>query len=199
MGWWPGDGPFDVLVGAILTQRMNWRTVEVAVERLKGAGVSDVASLLELPLERLEGLIRSTGTYRQKARRLRALCELASDGGRRTLEEFLARPAGTLRSELLSVKGIGPETADSIVLYAAGHPVFVVDAYTRRVLFRLGVETGDGYDDVARWFTSAIPEDPGLYNNYHALIVRLGTEHCRTRPRCAGCPLLDVCPTGVQR
>ena len=157
--WWPAPGPFQVMVGAVLTQRTAWRNVEMAMERLEEAGIDGVDPLMALPIEELEGLIRSSGTYRQKARRLRDLFTTVlrtSDG---SLETFLARPRDQIRQDLLSVNGIGPETADSIILYAAKQPVFVVDAYTKRILGRIGIETGPSYDEVAAWFMSGIDED----------------------------------------
>ncbi len=191
--WWPADGPFEVMVGAVLTQRMAWKNVEKAILRLGEAQVKDTYTLLRLPLETLEDLIRPSGTYRQKARRLIDLFTAIASHEDGSLEAFLDRPTASLRAHLLSINGIGPETADSIVLYAAGKPVFVVDAYTRRVLERLGVIAGGSYDDDARWFTDGLPEDVELYNNYHAALVELAVEHCRKAPICTGCPLQDVC------
>ena len=195
--WWPAEGPFEVMVGAVLTQRTAWRNVERALANLRDAGVTDMATLLAIPLDRLEALIRSSGTYRQKATRLRDLFTMVHQRGGGSLEAFLDLPRETLRQELLGVRGIGAETADSIVLYAADMPVFVVDAYTRRVLERLGVEPGRSYDRVASWFTDGIPRDAGLYNNYHAVIVELAKDHCRTRPVCEGCPISHLCPVGI--
>lgn len=195
--WWPAEGPFEVVVGAVLTQRTAWRNVELAIARLRGAGVDGPEALLALPSGALEDLIRPSGTYRQKARRLRDLFSAVVESPGGTLDAFLSRPRDVLRRELLSVKGIGPETADSIILYAAGLPVFVVDAYTRRVLGRLGMDTGRwSYDDVARWFTRDLPEDARLYNNFHAALVELAKDFCRTTPDCPVCPLLRMCQTG---
>lgn len=197
--WWPATGPFKVMVGAVLTQRTAWRNVERALVNLRDAGVEDMGTLLATPRDDLEALIRPSGTYRQKAARLLALFTMVDGLGKGSLDGFLDLPAGRLRPALLSVKGIGPETADSIVLYAAGRPVFVIDAYTRRVLDRLGVDPGPSYEDVARWFTDALPEDPTLYSNYHAALVELAKAHCRPHPRCSGCPLRSICPTGEGR
>jgi endonuclease-3 related protein len=193
--WWPAEGPFEVMVGAVLTQRTAWSNVEKAMFNLGEAGVKDTEGLLRLPLQTLEDLIRPSGTYRQKARRLTDLFTAVASHEGGALEVFLDRPTAPLRAHLLSIKGIGPETADSIVLYAGGKPVFVVDAYTRRVLERLGVMTGGSYDDVARWFTDGLPEDVTLYNNFHAALVELAKEHCRKAPLCTGCPLQEVCPS----
>ena len=196
LDWWPANGPFEVMVGAILTQRTAWRNVELAMANLREAGVIDGPSLLALPRRRLEGLIRSSGTYRQKAERLQELMgAVETIGG--SMDGFLDMPTSAQRGHLLAVRGIGPETADSILLYAAGRPVFVVDAYTRRVLDRLHVDPGGSYDDVARWFTEGLPEDAALFNNYHATLVELAKAFCRTEPMCGGCPLLIMCPTGT--
>ncbi len=194
--WWPAAGPFEVMLGAVLTQRTAWRNVEIALSNLRGAGVVDMASLLALSERDLEVLIRPSGTYRQKATRLMDLFRMVDRVGGGSLEAFLELPLDRLRRVLLSVKGIGPETADSIILYAAGKPAFVVDGYTRRVLERIGVDAGRSYDDVARWFTDGLPADVDLYNNYHGTLVELAKAHCRVEPLCDGCPLLPICPTG---
>jgi endonuclease-3 related protein len=191
--WWPAEGPFEVMVGAVLTQRTAWTNVELALENLRSAGVHDPAALMALRIEELETLVRPSGTYRQKARRLRGLFELVVDEHGGELEAFLDQAPDALRASLLGVHGIGPETADSMILYAAGGPVFVVDAYTRRVLGRLGVDADGPYDDVAAWFKSGLPEDVGLFRNFHACLVELAKEHCRVRPICTGCPLADIC------
>lgn len=195
LDWWPAEGPFDVMVGAILTQRTAWRNVELAIERMRDAGVDGPEALMALSPDALEELIRPSGTYRQKARRLRALFTLVTTTHGGTLETFLTRPKTDLRKDLLSVEGIGPETADCIILYAAGQPAFVVDSYTRRVLGRLGVDAGRSYDDVVRWITSDLPEDAALYNNFHAALVELAKGFCRVKPECPGCPFVDICPT----
>jgi endonuclease-3 related protein len=197
LDWWPADGPFEVMVGAVLTQRTAWRNVRVALENLKGAGVTDMASLLSTSRGDLEDLIRPSGTYRQKAGRLLELFRTVDEKGGGSLQTFLDRPIHVLRADLLAIGGIGPETADSIVLYAAGKPCFVVDAYTRRILARLEIDRGRSYDEVARWFTSGLPEDVALFNNYHAALVELAKSNCRTVPICVDCPLLTLCPTGL--
>ena len=194
--WWPAQGPFQVIVGAVLTQRTAWRNVEMAMERLAEAGIDGVDPLMALPIEELEAMIRSSGTYRQKARSLRNVFTMVQGTSDGSLEAFLARPRHQMREDLLSVKGIGPETADSIILYAAKQPVFVVDAYTRRILGRLGIETGPSYDDVAAWFTRGIDEDVGIYNNYHAAMVELAKGYCRKEPMCGACPLCSMCLAG---
>lgn len=200
-GWWPGEGPFEVMVGAVLTQNTAWGNVERALENLKAAGVLSPAGLYRLPREGLECLLRPAGTYRVKAARLRALLEylFSRHGGDPTA---FSRGDWTLwREELLAVPGIGPETADSILLYAAGRPTFVVDAYTRRLLERLGLlPTPPSYEHIRAFFMAHLPPDPDLYGEYHALIVRHGKERCRkSRPRCPGCPLAPLCRAGERR
>ena len=192
-GWWPADTRFEVMVGAILTQATAWRNVERAIQRLKAAGALSPERMARLSEGELAELIRPAGFFRQKTRRLRALLRLIGQHG--SVEGLLSLPAGELRRQLLSVPGVGPETADSILLYAAGYPVFVVDAYTKRILHRLGLLSGEkaGYEEVQELFESNLPRDPKLYGEYHALLVRHAKEHCRARPRCPGCPLAPVC------
>lgn len=193
LGWWPAETPFEVVVGAVLTQNTAWSNVERAIANLKAAGLLAPAALLALPTEALAERIRPAGTYRVKARRLKAL--LAWLG-----EDWEARLRGEteeVRAGLLSVPGVGPETADAILLYAVGHPTFVIDAYTRRVLRRVGVAPPhDTYEAWRAMFMAALPRDPQLYNEYHAGLVQLAKDHCRAAPRCPGCPLLGLCATG---
>jgi endonuclease-3 related protein len=194
-GWWPGDTPFEVCLGAILTQNTAWTNAEKALARLRSAGLLSFDGLRGLALPRLQALLRPSGTYRVKARRVRAFLSFVGStyGGR--VEAMASTAPGALRRQLLGVEGIGPETADSIALYAAGHPVFVVDAYTRRVFGRLGMlRGGESYDEVQRFFHRRLPADAALFNDYHAQVVRLAKEHCRARPLCVACPLEAVCP-----
>lgn len=196
-GWWPADTPFEVMVGAVLTQRTSWRNVEQAIARIKASGPFEPRALLALPAGALAELIRPAGFYRLKAQRLEAFLayfvrRYGGDAGR-----MRARPASTLRAELLAVNGIGPETADCVLLYALGKPTFVVDAYTRRIFGRLKLVGADGdYHDLQARFMEALPEDAALYNEYHALIVALGKAACRPRPVCGRCPLQGMCPVG---
>jgi endonuclease-3 related protein len=185
-------------VGAILVQNTAWANVERALESLRGRGLLAFPALARLPPSRLASLIRSSGTFRVKARRLRAFLDwLGSEYGG-DVEAMRRESPERLRERLLAVPGIGAETADSILLYAAGHPVFVVDAYTRRVFSRLGlVGGGESYAEIQRFFAEALPRDAALFNDYHAQIVRLGKDVCRARPRCPECPLEDVCPRGT--
>jgi endonuclease-3 related protein len=193
--WWPGESPFEVCVGAILVQNTAWTNVERTLDLLRSRGLLSFAALHRLPPSRLAPLLRSSGTFRVKARRLRAFLRfLASEYGGRAEAMHDEAPA-RLREKLLAVPGIGPETADSIALYAAGHPIFVVDAYTRRIFSRLGLLRGDEtYEEIQRFFEEALPHDAALFNDYHAQIVRLGKDVCRARPRCPECPLADLCP-----
>ena len=194
-GWWPGDSPLEVCVGAVLVQNTAWVNVERTLRTLRARGLLAYQALDRLPASRLAPLLRSSGTFRVKARRLRALLDfLGSECGGR-VERLRERIPAELRQGLLAVSGVGPETADTILLYAAGHRAFVVDAYTRRIASRLGWLRGDEpYADVQRFFVERLPRRAALYNDFHAQLVRLGKDVCRPRPRCARCPLEDLCP-----
>jgi endonuclease-3 related protein len=193
-GWWPAESAFEVCLGAILTQNTAWANVERTLDGLRGRGLLSFEALRRLPLRVLEARLRPSGTYRVKARRLRAFLDFLATGYDGQVRAMAHEGARALRKKLLTVKGIGPETADVIALYAAGKPVFVVDAYTRRVLERLGhLEGGEGYDAVQRFIERRLPRDAALFNDYHAQLVRLAKGHCRARPRCPGCPLDAVC------
>jgi endonuclease III related protein len=188
--WWPARARFEIVVGAILTQNAAWRNAERAIARLRAAGALDVQTVLRLPSARLAALLRPSGTFRVKARRLRAFAAHVTrrHGGR--LARLIALPLPALRDELRGIPGVGPETADAIALYAAGRPIFVVDAYTRRILARHRLVAPDAdYAAVQALLMTHLPHDPALFNEFHALLVRVGKEHCRTRPRCEGCPL----------
>ncbi|MFP4614485.1 MAG: endonuclease III domain-containing protein [Thiohalorhabdus sp.] len=195
--WWPADTPFEVAVGAVLTQNTAWTNVERAIANLKEAGCLTPQGLLDLSPERLAELIRPAGYFNVKAARLRALCEfLLGECPEGDIRHLAPRPTTSVRNELLRVKGVGEETADSILLYALDHPVFVVDAYTVRIFQRLDLlETGLSYGDVQARFHAALPTDRALFNEYHALVVALGKDHCKPRPRCGACPLRVDCPT----
>lgn len=194
-GWWPADTPLEMMVGAILTQNAAWSNVEQAIARLRAAGALRFRRLHQAPLAELAEWIRPAGYFNVKARRLRALTGLVAARYGGQVKRLLAEPPERLREILLGVHGVGPETADSIILYAAGHPVFVVDAYTRRFLFRHGwIAGGESYDEIAARFTGALPAEAALFNQYHALIVELGKRHCRARPDCASCPLRPWLP-----
>jgi len=198
--WWPGESPLEVLIGAVLVQNTSWANVAKAIERLKQADLLDPHALYALPANELEELIRPAGYFRVKARRLGNLLELLVGRYDGSLEAMFAAGAETLREELLSVNGIGPETADSILLYAAGLPTFVVDTYTYRVFARHGwIEWDADYAAIKEHFESGLDRQVALYNEYHALLVRLGKLHCRKTPRCDGCPLADLLPEGGPR
>ncbi len=191
--WWPGQMPFEVIVGAILTQNTNWTNVEKAIGNLRHAGALSPEGLRALAVEELAELIRPAGYYNVKARRLANFMGWLFDSCGGNLDALADRNPSMLREQLLGIHGIGPETADSILLYAFGMPVFVVDAYTCRILGRHRLLEGPAdYESVREMMESLVPRDPALYNEYHALLVRLGKEYCKTRPRCAGCPLEDL-------
>lgn len=189
-GWWPGDTPFEVMVGAILTQNTNWKNVEQAIANLKKARLLDPKKILAISPSRLASLIRPAGYFRVKTSRLRNFVKFYVDAYKGSVKLMKARPAAALREELLFVNGIGPETADSIILYALGEPVFVIDAYTKRILSRHGLcAEDDGYDELQELFTDRLDADAQLFNEYHALIVETGKAHCRKKPLCDECPL----------
>jgi endonuclease III related protein len=198
--WWPGETPFEVMVGAVLTQNTNWQNVERAIANLRRADLLEPRALYEVPLEELEELIRPAGYFRVKARRLHCLLEFFVTRYDGSVEAMLATPADRLREELLAVSGIGPETADSILLYACELPVFVVDAYTYRIFTRHGWIGFDAdYHTIQDLFQGpgGLPADPATFNEYHALLVRLGKHFCRKRnPKCDECPLVDLLPEG---
>jgi endonuclease-3 related protein len=189
--WWPAKTPFEVVVGAVLTQNTSWKNVERAITNLERNGCLSLEGVLGC--KELPRLIRPSGYYNVKARRLRALCEWIEEGG--GLEAIFDLSVCELRKRLLSVKGIGEETADSIILYAAKRPSFVIDAYTRRVLLRVGLISGDEpYAELQRLFMDSLPKDVQLYNEYHALLVELGKNVCTKRePKCGSCPLKNMC------
>jgi endonuclease-3 related protein len=195
-GWWPAETPFEVVVGAILTQNTAWRNVERAIENLKGAGALTPQGLGELDETRLAELIRPAGYYNVKAKRLKSLMAFLEGEYGGDLKRMFNTPLMTLRGKILTVKGIGPETADSILLYAGEKPIFVVDAYTTRVLSRHGVlRNGASYGDIQGLFMRSLPHNVSLYKEYHALFVQLAKTFCKTKPLCAGCPLGEVWPT----
>ncbi|GAB4174285.1 MAG: endonuclease [Geothermobacteraceae bacterium] len=195
--WWPADTPFETAVGAILTQNTAWTNVEKAIANLKQANALDCSSMLKLSKGELEELIRPSGFFRQKTERLQLFCRHLEDHHGGKLEHLMARDTDSARKELLSLKGIGPETADSILLYGGGHASFVVDAYTRRLLDRLGLLPGKGsYEEMRNLFMRLLPAEPELFNEYHALIVSQCKEICRKRkPTCDSCPLMANCPS----
>ena len=195
--WWPGETPFEVAVGAILTQNTSWANASRAVGELKRRGLLDPRRLDRVPVRRLAGLIRSSGYFNQKAKRLKIFLGylLKRYGG--DIERMKQIPLAQLREELLTLSGIGPETADSILLYALGKPIFVVDAYTRRVLARHSLIPWDApYQQIQALFMSkggvSRRSQVAYFNEYHALIVQLGKTLCRTDPKCYECPLRPI-------
>jgi endonuclease-3 related protein len=189
--WWPGKSQFEVIVGAILTQNTSWRNVESAIEKLRREHLLSPQAIEETRIRHLEHLIHSSGYYRQKARKLKEFCKFLRTQYRGSLKRMFATPTMELREKLLAVFGIGPETADSILLYAGGHGVFVVDAYTKRIMARHGW-TGERakYEDLRWMFERQFPGDAPRFNEFHALIVRAGKEFCRPQEaRCGECPL----------
>jgi len=191
MHWWPARTPFEVIVGAILTQNTAWGNVERAIANLHRERLLTPRALERVPLGSLARLVRPSGYFRQKAKKLKAFVRFLRRDFGGSLARMFRTPTAELRERLLGVHGIGPETADSILLYAGSHRVFVVDAYTKRILLRHGLvsEKAD-YEEVRRLFESSLPQNPGLYNEFHALLVNVGKNWCRPRePRCEDCPL----------
>jgi endonuclease-3 related protein len=188
--WWPGDSRVEIAVGAILTQNTNWKNVERAIVNLRGANCLSWEALRDIEVERLAELIRPAGYYNVKARRLKNLVTWLWERHGGDFDGLARRSVEAVRAELLSINGIGPETADSIVLYALDMPTFVVDAYTARVAGRHGLIDGDAdYHDLKALLEDRLPPDAKLFNEYHALLVAVAKRHCRTRPVCDGCPL----------
>lgn len=197
--WWPGETPFEVAVGAILTQNTNWGNVEKAIENLKARKALSPGAIHGMSEERLAELIRPAGYFNVKARRLKAFMDFLMKHYRGSLRRMKGKETSRLREELLSVNGIGPETADSILLYALERPVFVIDAYTKRVLSRHGImDYGESYGRFQELFRGARPpadariSDVEFYNEYHALFVRVGKTFCKGRPLCGSCPLKGI-------
>lgn len=191
--WWPGETPFEVIVGAILTQNTSWHNAARAIDALRAADKLSAAAIRAAEPGQLATLIRPSGYFNAKARKLQAIAEFIGEAAD-DLDARFTGDTGALRRALLAVHGVGPETADSILLYAAERPVFVIDAYTLRIISRLGL-TGEnpGYDRLQRLFTANLAPDTKLFNEFHALIVRLGKEVCKPTPRCPECCLNAVC------
>lgn len=190
-GWWPAQTPFEVAVGAILTQNTNWQNVEKAIDALRAAGGLTEQGLASIEPARLEQLIRPAGFFRQKTAKLQALVDFINAQADGVLANLSLLSIDELRGRLLEVKGIGPETADSILLYALDKPSFVVDAYTKRILTRHGLLPEDVlYDEMREFFMDVLPADVSLFNEYHALLVRVAKEWChKSAPKCSECPL----------
>jgi endonuclease-3 related protein len=191
MHWWPARTPFEVIVGAILTQNTAWTNVERAISNLRRERLLTPRAIERVPTARLARLVRSSGYFRQKAKKLKAFVWFLRREYAGSLKRMFCAPTVALRERLLAVHGIGPETADSILLYAGEHPVFVVDAYTHRILERHGLHAGKPqYERVRALFESSLPRKTRVYNEFHALLVNVGKNWCRTQnPRCEECPL----------
>jgi endonuclease III related protein len=189
--WWPADTRFEVIVGAILTQNTAWPNVEKAIVNLKREGVLSPCKIKNIRIDSLARIIRPAGYYNVKAKRLKNFVSFLYSGYGGSLKRLSSQGTGKLRKELLNINGIGPETCDSIMLYAFKKRIFVVDTYTKRIFSRHSLVSGAaGYYDVHKIFMDNLPCRERLFNEYHALIVRLGKEFCRTKPRCVKCPLL---------
>ncbi|MBN1621572.1 MAG: endonuclease III domain-containing protein [Endomicrobiales bacterium] len=215
-GWWPttnrgslkpgyfplfykdrtGKEKFEICAGAILTQNTSWKNVEKAIVNLNKAKALDVKVINRIAVNKLATLIKPSGYYNQKAKRLKSFVRYFVSGYNGRIGKFLEKDTNEARRELLSLSGIGPETADSILLYAGNKPVFVVDAYTRRIGRRLGWFGSEGYDSVQIFFQSHLPKSIKIYNEYHALLVALGKDFCRKKPICRNCPLKQACKSG---
>jgi endonuclease-3 related protein len=191
--WWPGETPFEVAVGAILTQNTNWGNVEKAIANVRNVGKLNAAAIERMSAQRLASLIRPAGYFNVKAKRLKHFLDFLTKGYGGSMDRMKEEGLETIRVKLLGVNGIGPETADSIILYALEKPVFVIDAYTKRVLSRHNIRKHDAsYHSFQELFHSNLRRDVQLFNEYHALFVRAAKEHCRTKPLCTGCPLKGV-------
>ncbi|MBI5183104.1 MAG: endonuclease III domain-containing protein [Nitrospinae bacterium] len=191
--WWPAETRFEVCVGAILTQNTAWQNVEKAIANLKKEGVLNPQRLREVSIDKLAQLIIPSGYYNIKAKRLKEFVGFLCDRYNGDLDMMFSDGVDNLRDSLLQVKGIGPETADSILLYAGYIPIFVVDAYTKRIFSRLNLVVDDdiSYDELQSFFMRNLTQNVPLFNEYHALIVMLGKNYCRRKPKCDGCPIME--------
>jgi endonuclease III related protein len=202
LNWWPSDSEFEVFVGAILTQQTTWTNVEKAINNLKNANSLSIDKIAEIKISKLEKLIRPSGYYRKKAKRLRNLCGIIIRD-HKNLDNLFRLEKNELRALLLSYNGVGRETADSIVLYAASKPTFVIDAYTKRIMHRMFPKIIDeqiDYDALRISFERSINKDLDLYKDYHAQFVELGKNYCKkTKPLCNKCPLQRICVVGTKK
>ncbi len=195
--WWPGNSPLEVMVGAVLVQNTNWKNVERALENLRASDALDASRILALDEQQLQQLLRPAGYYRLKARRLRSLMQFFVERYDGSIEQMGRVRQQELRKQLLAVHGIGPETADAILLYALDKPAMVVDTYTHRVFARHGwVAFEADYHQLQAHLMSELPEDVSTYNELHALLVQVGKSYCGKVPRCEECPLVDMLPKG---
>lgn len=188
--WWPGRTPYEVAIGAVLTQHTAWTNAARAVSMLRGERALTPTAIVAMPLGTLAALIRPAGTYRLKARRLKSFTRWLMAHVKGSFQTMRTAPLARLRRDLLGISGLGPETADAVLLYAAGRPTFVADAYVRRVLARHRLMRREArYERVREWLEGHLPSDPALFNEYHALMVAVGKAYCRATPRCRECPL----------
>ena len=188
--WWPGDSTFEIIVGAILTQNTNWNNVEKAIKNLKDNNCLTLEAINEQSKTELADLIKPAGYFNIKADRLQNLTKWLAQNARGDLDDFKSWSLSELREQLLGIKGIGPETADSILLYAFDQPTFVIDTYTYRILTRHGlIEPEADYHELQEYCISQLEPDIQLYNEFHALIVQVGKNHCKPKAKCQGCPL----------
>jgi endonuclease-3 related protein len=191
--WWPGDTPFEIAVGAILTQNTNWGNVEKAINNLKESGALDAHTLHKMPHAKLASLIKPAGYFNIKAKRLKHFLGFLTNNYKGVIENMKHDDLQELRRRLLEVNGIGPETADSILLYSLDKPVFVIDAYTKRVLIRHNIVPESAtYHEMQELFHNNLPADAAIYNEYHALFVMTGKHFCKPKPKCQGCPLEKI-------
>ena len=198
--WWPADTPFEVIVGAILTQNTSWKNVETAITALKENDLLSAKAIASAPEDELAEAIKPSGYYRQKAGRLKDFTSWLIEAYGADLDKMFDNPTVALRDILLSRKGIGPETADSILLYAGGKPVFVIDAYTRRIVHRVGLTNEDAYGELQRFFERNLPVDTVLYKEFHALLVELGKRYCladHAKAKCGECPVGSGCENRI--
>ncbi len=195
--WWPGDSAFEIIIGAVLTQNTSWKNVERAIENLRASDALSVTAIDELSTEELSELIRPAGYFRLKAKRLKNLVTFLVEECESSVDRMFQSSLDDLRERLLLINGIGPETADSILLYAGHFLTFVVDAYTARLVKRHGwIDFEAGYYEIKSLFEDQLESDVQLFNEFHALIVRVGKEHCRKTPICEACPLESLLPEG---
>ena len=198
--WWPAETAFEAIVGALLMQQTSWGNVEVAIKNLKRARLLNVRALAEAPVPVIRRQVRIAGLYRTKPARVQAFCRHLLDRSSGDLSRYFARPTGVVRADLLAQDGVGPETADSILLYAGGHPIFVVDAYTERIGGRIGLFRTGEYHAIQQYFEQRVPRDLATYQEYHALLVRHAKTLCRrVKPACAECPVQSLCDFGRRR
>jgi len=194
-GWWPADNRFEVIVGAILTQAISWQNVEKALQSLQAANLMSESGLLSAPPDDLAGVIRPALYHHQKAKKLKIMMHFIINEYQGDYDLMFSEPMDILRTRLLSLWGIGKETADSILLYAGNYPIFVVDAYTRRIFSRIGLVGEDiSYQEMQDYIHNHLDTSVDLYNEFHALLVRLGAEYCKKRrPKCKECPVAEIC------